>query len=1310
MTSDCEALHAQLTSVMEALTRAAVAEICELVAGSCAVLRLEVGRSHRENQALRRQLQLMETVVAARSAAGLTAAPGGGGFVRFSPEHGLPAEEQRGHLKRSVRVPVMEATTELTPDTEQGSSAAAAEEPEDQDVVLIKEEMAKEENHEDHEDHEEELLLNEDGTEMQLSDTDDGEEGSSGMMVRSAAAAMRLWDPNNVDDGPAEHRGTLGSSPGSPGDSEESRTRRPFLFGPGSSPASELKRGTASLIGSLPYDGDPDPCSSWTGRVLPGTAPDQTTAAGFPLDPLSRFCGVDGGSSRRCFVCSYCGKNFTSSRSLETHLRVHTGERPYSCAQCGKRFTQSGHLKTHQSVHTGERPFACQHCGKRFAGKQNLRIHQQKHHAAQESSLAMAALSSRAVREQLCVIMAALTKAAVAEICGVVDEGYAVLQLEISRGRQENDDLRKKLHLIESIVVRGGGGGKAAAEPEEPEMVPVAEGGEQGRETPQRDGDAGGVVELREELPDVVLIKDEDSDSSNGFEEENPAAAAAGEHRRTKRRWPSGGDAGRNRKSSCSPIAEKKSVTVYSLDSPRGEPGFSGRLGADETEAGESVCSYSSQMDPDVQLVHRECSLAAAPGSNDRLPYFGGGSLMESPTNRELDLSLTWTKPSKGLGHAAFPQFHHNENPDGGDAFGLRMISVTGSISADCQLSEGSSFEYEDGGGGGSDMMNFAAYRDAAGRAQLCDGGGPPGARAKRYACAVCSKSYATTQNLEVHMRIHTGERPFCCAQCGKKFTQSAHLKSHLSVHSGERPYACALCSRSFIVKYSLKLHMKKCHGSVLSDCAGFNTRARVGFFICCVVNMSPAATIHAQLASIMEVLANAAVAEICALVDSGYAVLQLEISRSRKENDGLRRKLRLTELRAARAAAVRVAAAGGAGGGGNALMMLASGRARAQLPAHHPGNGPRRSGTPGAFKRPTPSRPVTPGEARCSAGSTQEAPDPAAAATGTLSAGTTTLTATVIKVEDDEEEEEQQQQQQEEEEESWSQPEQDKDFCCIVDEQAPETEAPPPLTKQEAADEGGGSSRPWASGEGGPSFVQKPVGSATQRPEAGSYDGLMYEPQLQHGGALGTQNPLSEDAGCSYASVSAASDSAGGFPFTISEVVSLSAAERLQLAPPTEKLPSRKEATERLHAFTRRDRWRPPGAGGGGDREDGAGKTFTCNFCGKTLACLKNLKTHIRVHTGEKPFVCPLCRKCFSDSSNLKRHQSVHTGEKRYGCVHCGKRFAQSGSLKVHMSVHTDCKQFRCAFCGKTFISGSHLRRHVTVHAGEKRFTPTFQ
>ncbi|XP_041727962.2 uncharacterized protein LOC121558630 isoform X6 [Coregonus clupeaformis] len=55
------------------------------------------------------------------------------------------------------------------------------------------------------------------------------------------------------------------------------------------------------------------------------------------------------------------------------------------------------------------------------------------------------------------------------------------------------------------------------------------------------------------------------------------------------------------------------------------------------------------------------------------------------------------------------------------------------------------------------------------------------------------------------------------------------------------------------------------------------------------------------QIASIMEVLANAAVAEICKIVDDGYAVVHLEISQSHKENEFLRRKMKLMELQVAR-------------------------------------------------------------------------------------------------------------------------------------------------------------------------------------------------------------------------------------------------------------------------------------------------------------------------------------------------------------------------------------------------------------------------
>uniref|UniRef100_A0A4W5NIZ9 C2H2-type domain-containing protein n=1 Tax=Hucho hucho TaxID=62062 RepID=A0A4W5NIZ9_9TELE len=64
---------------------------------------------------------------------------------------------------------------------------------------------------------------------------------------------------------------------------------------------------------------------------------------------------------------------------------------------------------------------------------------------------------------------------------------------------------------------------------------------------------------------------------------------------------------------------------------------------------------------------------------------------------------------------------------------------------------------------------------------------------------------------------------------------------------------------------------------------------------------MADCMVFHTQIASIMEVLANAAVAEICKLVDDDYAVFRLEITQSQKENRTLRKKLQLLELKVSR-------------------------------------------------------------------------------------------------------------------------------------------------------------------------------------------------------------------------------------------------------------------------------------------------------------------------------------------------------------------------------------------------------------------------
>lgn len=73
------------------------------------------------------------------------------------------------------------------------------------------------------------------------------------------------------------------------------------------------------------------------------------------------------------------------------------------------------------------------------------------------------------------------------------------------------------------------------------------------------------------------------------------------------------------------------------------------------------------------------------------------------------------------------------------------------------------------------------------------------------------------------------------------------------------------------------------------------------------------------------------------------------------------------------------------------------------------------------------------------------------------------------------------------------------------------------------------------------------------------------------------------------------------------------------------------------------------------------------CVICHRGFNSRSNLRSHMRIHTLDKPFACRFSNRRFSQSSTLRNHVRLHTGERPYKCDVCQSAYSQLAGLRAH-------------------------------------------
>ncbi|CAL1602359.1 unnamed protein product [Knipowitschia caucasica] len=380
--------------------------------------------------------------------------------------------------------------------------------------------------------------------------------------------------------------------------------------------------------------------------------------------------------------------------------------------------------------------------------------------------------SRLAFQTQLASIMEVLANAAVAEICKLVDDDYAVVSLQMSQCQKENKALKRKLHLLELKMARG---------------------------TAER--------RLRESAFNSSRMRVQLSGGTSDRLREITSPAADGAFEQQQSLWP------------------QRALTSGAAEEPQCPPSKSPDVEFVDPVVVKEETKCETKQEDDVHLIEDNDIMQPAPCAADgpRISQVQSCAKTQSPprplrrksaTNRRVEVSDS--SPSESNSDLPFDLMCNNKSPMAivedllSKAMDVEKPTCSYSVSPN-DFSPTSS----NPNGPSPYILEYPIVTD------FPEGGKPwmqPPPKKRLFVCSFCGKGFNRPKKVEIHQRIHTGERPFSCVTCGKSFSEAGNLKKHQRIHTGEKPYSCDLCGASFAWVRNVKNHKLKCHPEACQD------------------------------------------------------------------------------------------------------------------------------------------------------------------------------------------------------------------------------------------------------------------------------------------------------------------------------------------------------------------------------------------------------------------------------------------------------------------------------------------------------------